>query len=163
MLFYSVCTRLSLLDGNLGLQFTFLICISSFTPNRLDFLPFPSIVSLCPTISTRNIDNFKTPANGIHTPLTRVFILISIRLISTNFYAFICFAKFPFFMFQSYIPETMYFTGLPVIFNCPISMPFQLHPLNFILGENSFCFLKFPISDFSNLRDSHFPFWGYWG
>ena len=95
----------------------------------------------------------KTPVNGIHTPLTRVPILISIRLFSTNFYAFICFANFPFFMFQSYIPETVYFTGFPVIFNWPISMPFQLHPPNFIFWENSFCFLKFPISDFSNLGD----------
>ena len=29
----------------------------------------------------------------------------------------ICFAAFPFYMFRSYIPGTMYFTGFPVIFN----------------------------------------------
>ena len=61
------------------------------------------------------------------------------------------------------IPGTMYFTGFPVIFNCPISMPFQLHPPNYILGENSFCFLKFLVAYFSDLGDSHFPFGGYWG
>ncbi len=66
-------------------------------------------------------------------------------------------------MFRSYIPGTMYFTGFPVIFNCPISMPFQLHPPNYILRENSFCFLKFLVSYFSNLGNSHFPFGGYWG
>ena len=105
----------------------------------------------------------KTLANGIHTPLTRVLILISIRLFSANFYAFICFAKFPVFVFRSYIPGTMYFTGFAVIFDCSKPAAFQPYPPNFILGENSFCFLKFPISDFSNLGDSHFPFGGYWG
>ena len=104
----------------------------------------------------------KTLANGIPTPFTRVF-PIPIRLISTNFYAFICFANFHFFMFQSYIPGTMYFTGFAVIFDCSKPAAFQPYPPNFILGENSFCFLKFPISDFSNLGDSHSPFGGILG
>ena len=39
-----------------------------------------------------------------------------------------------------YIPGTMYFTGFAVIFDCSESMPFHLHPPNFILGENWFCF-----------------------
>ncbi len=68
----------------------------------------------------------------------------------------ICFANFLLFVFWSHIPRTMYFTGFPVIFNLPISMPFRLHSPNFIFGENSFCFLKFPICDF-------FKFGGYWG
>ena len=42
-------------------------------------------------------------------------------------------------------------------------MPFQLHPPNYILGENPFCFLKFLVAYFSDLGDSHFPFGGYWG
>ena len=104
----------------------------------------------------------KTPANGIPTPFTRVF-PISIRLISTNFYLFICFANFPVFVFRSYIPGTMYFTGFAVIFDCSKTAAFQPYPPNFILGENSFCFLKFPISHFSNLGDNHFPFGGIWG
>jgi len=54
----------------------------------------------------------------------------------------------------------MYFTGVAVIFDCSESMLFQLHPPNFILVENSFCFLKFPISDFSNLGDNHSPLGG---
>ena len=33
-------------------------------------------------------------------------------------------------------------------------MPFQLHPPNFILVENSFCFLKFPISEILGIRFS---------
>lgn len=46
----------------------------------------------------------KTPANDVYTPLTRVLILIAIRLISTNFYAFICFANFllTFLIFQGF-------------------------------------------------------------
>ena len=71
-------------------------------------------------------------------------------------YAFICFANFPVFVFRSYIPGTMYFTGFAVIFDCSKPAAFQPYPPNFILRENSFCFLKFPISDFSNLGDSHF-------
>ena len=101
----------------------------------------------------------KTLANDIPTPFTRVF-PISIRLISTNFYAFICFAKFPYSVSRSHIPGTMYFTGFAVIFDCSKTAAFQPYPPNFILGENSFCFLKFPISDFSNLGDSHSPFGG---
>jgi hypothetical protein len=90
----------------------------------------------------------KTPANGAYTPHTRVLILISNRLISTNFYAFICFANFPFSMSRPHIPGTMYFTGFAMIFDCSKPAAFQPYPPNFILGENSFCFLKFPISDF---------------
>jgi len=105
----------------------------------------------------------KTPANGAYTPLTRVLIPISIRLISTNFCAFICFANFPYPVSQSHIPGTMYFTGFAVIFDCSKTVAFQPYPPNFILGENSFYFLKFPISDFSNLGDSHSPFGGIWG
>ena len=88
---------------------------------------------------------------------------VSIRLISTNFYWFICFAHFSLSMSRLHIPGTMYFTGFAVIFDCSESISFQLYPPNFILGENSFCFLKFPISDFLNLGDSHFTFGGYWG
>lgn len=76
-------------------------------------------------------NNNKTPVNSISMPLTEVLILIAIRLISTNFYTFICFANFPFLMFQSYIPGNIYFTGFPVILNRHISMPFQLYPPNF--------------------------------
>jgi len=72
----------------------------------------------------------------------------------------ICFANFPFFMSRPHIPGTMYFTDFAVIFDCSKPAAFQPYPPNFILGENSFCFLKFPISDFSNLGDSHFPFGG---
>ncbi len=88
---------------------------------------------------------------------------VSIRLFSTNFYAFICFANFPSFMSRTHIPGTMYFTGFAVIFDCSKTAAFQPYPPNFILGENSFCFLKFPISHFSNLGDNHFPFGGIWG
>ena len=105
----------------------------------------------------------KTPVNGISTPSTRVLIPISIRLFSTNFYWFICFANFPFSVSRSNSPGTMYFTGFAVIFDCSRLMTFDPYPPNFILGEISFCFLKFPISDFLNLGDSYFPFGGYWG
>jgi hypothetical protein len=57
----------------------------------------------------------------------------------------------------------MYFTGFAMILDCSYLMIFELHPPNFILGENSFCFPKVAISDFSDLGDSHFPFGGYWG
>lgn len=102
-------------------------------------------------------NNNKTPVNSISMPLTEVLILIAIRLISTNFYTFICFANFPFLMFQSYIPGNIYFTGFTVIFDCSKAAAFQPYPPNFILGENSFCILKFPISDFSNLGVKFFP------
>ena len=98
-----------------------------------------------------------------YTPLTRVLILISNRLISTNFYAFICFANFPYFMSWSHIPRSMYFIGFVVIFDCSESIPFQPYPPNFILGKNSFCFLKLLVSYFSNLVDNLFPFGGIWG
>jgi len=73
------------------------------------------------------------------------------------------FANFPFFASRPHIPGTMYFTGFAVIFDCSKTAAFQPYPPNFILGENSFYFLKFPISDFSNLGDRHFPFGGIWG
>ena len=78
-------------------------------------------------------------------------------------YCPICFANFPSSPSRPHIPGTMYFTGFAVIFDCSESIPFLLNPPNFILGENSFCFLKFPISDFSNLGDNYFPFGGIWG
>ena len=109
------------------------------------------------------IHNIKTPANGIHTPLTRVLILISIRLFSTNFYAFICFANFSLFASRSHIPGCMYFTGFTVTFDYSRLMTFEPYPPNYIWGENSFCFLKFLVAYFSNLGDSHFSFGGYWG
>ena len=87
----------------------------------------------------------------------RRFPICSNRLILTNFYAFICFANFPLFVFWSHIPRTMYFTGFAVIFDCSKPAAFQPYPPNFILGENSFCFLKFPISHFSNLGDKILP------
>ena len=73
---------------------------------------------------------------------------------------FICFANFPYSVSRSHIPGTMYFTGFAVIFDRSKTAAFQPYPPNFILGENSFCFLKFLISDFSNLGDNHFPFGG---
>jgi hypothetical protein len=54
----------------------------------------------------------------------------------------------------------MYFTGFAVIFDCSKPAAFQPYPPNFILEENLFYFQKFPISDFSNLGDSHSPFGG---
>ena len=75
----------------------------------------------------------------------------------------ICFANFPFFISRAHIPGTMYFTGFAVIFDCSKTAAFRLYPPNFILGENSFYFLKFPISHFSNLGDNNFPFGGIWG
>ncbi len=77
------------------------------------------------------------------------------------FYSFyICFANFSYSMSQSHIPGTMYFTGFTVIFDCSKPTVFQPYPPNFILVENPFCFLKFPISNFSNLGDRHSPFGG---
>ena len=77
------------------------------------------------------------------------------------FYSFyICFANFSYSMSQSHIPGTMYFTGFTVIFDCSKPTVFQPYPPNFILVENSFCFLKFPISNYSNLGDRHSPFGG---
>ena len=69
------------------------------------------------------------------------------RCIASNI-RLICFANFPFFMFQSYIPGTMYYTGFTMIFDCSKSAAFQLYPPNFILGKIHFAFFKFPISDF---------------
>ena len=104
------------------------------------------------------LPHIKTPANGIFTPFTRVSSFKITR--QTSPYAFICFANFPFSLSRSHIPGTMYFTGFAVIFDCSKTAAFQPYPPNFILGENSFCFLKFPISDFSNLGDNYFPFEG---
>jgi hypothetical protein len=59
--------------------------------------------------------------------------------------------------------SALYFTGFAMIFDRSKPAAFQPYPPNFIFGENSFCLLKFPISDFSNLGDSHSPFGGIWG
>ena len=72
-------------------------------------------------------------------------------------------ANFPVSVSRLHISGTMYFTGFTVTFDNSCLMTFEPYPPNFILGENSFCFLKFPISDFSNLGDSHSPFGGIWG
>ena len=103
----------------------------------------------------------KTLANGIPTPFTRVSSFKITR--QTSPYAFICFANFLFFMSRTHIPEIMYFTGFAVLFDCSKTTAFQPYPPNFILGENSFCFLKFPISDFSNLGDNQSPLGEIWG